>query len=61
VHAPATALQGRLERLSDGRYRIAFKKPWNEGSTHLILDGLELLGRLATIVPPPRAHLTKYL
>ena len=52
--------RSRLERLTDGRYRIAFKKPWSDGSTHLVLEGVELLARLAALVPQPRAHLTRY-
>jgi predicted DNA-binding protein len=27
--------RSRLERLPDGRYQIALKKPWNDGSTHI--------------------------
>ena len=50
----------RLEKQPDGRYRIRLKKAWSDGSTHIILDGVELLGRLASLVPPPRAHLTRY-
>jgi len=50
----------RLEELPDGRYQIALKKAWSDGTTHLVLDGVELLGRLAALVPPPRAHLTRY-
>lgn len=50
----------RLERLADGRYRIRLKRPWRDGTTHLVLDGVELVGRLAALVPPPRAHLTRY-
>ena len=52
--------RSRLERLPDGRYQIALKKPWNDGSTHIVVDGVELLGRLAALVPRPRAHLTRY-
>jgi hypothetical protein len=50
----------RIERLGDGRYRIRLKKPWRDGTTDLVLDGVELVGRLAALVPPPRAHLTRY-
>ena len=50
----------RLEQQQDGRYRIRLKKAWSDGSPHIILDGVELLGRLAALVPPPRAHLTRY-
>jgi hypothetical protein len=51
----------RLTRQADGRYRIALKTPWRNGTTHIVLDGPELVGRLASLVPPPRFHLTRYL
>ncbi len=50
----------RLMRQEDGRYRIALKAPWRDGTTHLVLDGPELVGWLAALVPPPRFHLTRY-
>lgn len=52
--------RSRLEKQADGRYRIKLKKPWSDGSTHLVLEGVELLGRLAALVPRPRAHLVRY-
>lgn len=50
----------RLSRQEDGRYRIALKTPWRDGTTHIVLDGPELVGRLAALVPSPRFHLTRY-
>jgi hypothetical protein len=52
--------KSRLTRLEDGRYRVKLKKSWSDGTTHIILDGVELIGRLAALIPPPRAHLTRY-
>ena len=52
--------KSRLSRRADGRYRIELKKPWRDGTTDILLDGVELVGRLAALVPPPRVHLTKY-
>ena len=52
--------KSRLSRQADGRYRIALKKPWRDGTSHIVLDGVELVGRLAALVPPPRVHRTKY-
>jgi hypothetical protein len=37
-----------------------FRRPWSDGSTALLLDPLELLGRLAALVPPPRRPLLAY-
>lgn len=49
----------RLTRLPDGRfaYRMKYKL---YGKTHRILEPMELLARLASIVPPPRCPLTRF-
>ena len=36
------------------------KRPLPDGTTHLLFTGLELLRRLASLVPPPRANLTRF-
>jgi hypothetical protein len=36
------------------------KRPLPDGTTHLFFTGLELLRRLASLVPPPRANLTRF-
>jgi hypothetical protein len=38
----------------------AFRQPWSDGSTALLVDPLELLERLAALVPPPRRPLLAY-
>ena len=50
----------RLEKLQDGRIAYGFRQPRADGSTHVILSPLELLEKLAALVPPPRAHLVVY-
>lgn len=50
----------RLERLSDGRVAYGFRKPRPDGTTHVVLEPLELMEKLAALVPPPRAHLVRY-
>ena len=37
-----------------------FRCPWSDGSTALLLEPLELLERLAALVPPPRRPLLAY-
>jgi transposase len=37
-----------------------FMRPWCDGSTALLVDPLELLERLAALVPPPRLPLLAY-
>lgn len=50
----------RLKRLSDGRYRIAFKRAWGDGTNAVVVSGEELMARLAVLVPPPRIHMVRY-
>jgi hypothetical protein len=52
--------QERLRLLDDGRVVYKFRRPWPDGSTHLVLDPVELLGKLAALIPPPRSHLLRY-
>ena len=54
---PALA-NSRLSFCTDKQHvLLEFKKPFRDGSTHLKLTPLELIERLAALVPPPRAHL----
>ena len=50
----------RLEPLPDGRLLYRFKRPWSDGTTHVILEPLELMEKLVAIVPAPKAHLLRY-
>jgi Putative transposase len=55
----ALALE-RLSRAEDGRIAYRMKRPLPDGTTHLLFTGLELLRRVASLVPPPRANLTRF-
>jgi Putative transposase len=33
---------------------------YRDGTTHIVLEPLDLMGRLAALVPPPRMHLTRF-
>jgi hypothetical protein len=52
--------QERLSALPDGRLALRLKHPRADGRTELVMEPVELLSRLATLVPPPRAHLVRY-
>jgi hypothetical protein len=52
--------QERLSALPDGRLAYRLKRPLGDGRRMLVLQPTELLRRLATLVPPPRAHLVGY-
>ena len=56
---PPLALD-RLTESTGGQLLYQFRRPWRDGSTALLLDPLELLERLAALVPPPRRPLLAY-
>ena len=51
---------GRLERLDNGRVRLGMKRTWSDGTTAIELSPVELVEKLAAIIPPPRANQTLY-
>ena len=50
----------RLSLLPDGRLRYRLKRRWRDGTTHMIFEPLELIEKLAALVPPPRFNLVRY-
>jgi hypothetical protein len=50
----------RLERLVDGRLLYRFKRPWRDGTTHIVMEPMELLEKLSALVPAPGSHLVRY-
>ncbi len=59
VARPALAA-GRLRLLDSAHLSFALKTPWSDGTSHLLLSPMELLQKLAALVPPPRLHLLRY-
>ncbi len=39
-------------RDADGQVRLALRQPWADGTTHVVLDPVEFLGRLAVLARP---------
>ena len=50
----------RLSVTGDGQVRLQLRQPWADGTTHLLFDPIEFLGRLAVLVPRPRINLMLY-
>jgi hypothetical protein len=50
----------RLALTSSGQVRYALKTPYRDGTTHIVLEPLDFMARLAALVPPPRMHLTRH-
>ena len=50
----------RLEKTSDGRYSYSLKHRWSDGTSQAVFMPHQLLARLASMVPAPRAHQVRY-
>ena len=50
----------RLAALPDGTLSYRLKNRWRDGTTHILFEPVELLERLAALVPAPRTRLVKY-
>jgi hypothetical protein len=50
----------RLEQDTNGELMYRFTRPWSDGTTGMKLSPVELLEKLAAIVPLPRVHLVRY-
>ena len=46
--------QERLKQVDKDTFSYQLKRPWSDGTTHVVLSASELLQRLAALVPPPR-------
>ena len=50
----------RLSEMENGLISYRLKKPWTDGTTHVVFSPLEFMEKLAALVPPPRIHLTRF-
>jgi Putative transposase/Transposase zinc-binding domain len=50
----------RMSLLADGRIAYRLRKPRKNGATHLVLEPVQLLARIAALIPPPRFALTRF-
>lgn len=50
----------RLERLPDGRLLYHLRHRWRDGTTQIVFEPHQLLGRLVPLIPAPRAHQVRY-
>ena len=52
--------KSRLEQRPDGSVRLLLKRPWSDGSVAIAMTRLELVERLAALVPPPHKNQVLY-
>ena len=50
----------RLSLTVDGDIKYELKKAWSNGITHVLLSPMELIEKLASLVPQPNMHLVRY-
>lgn len=50
----------RLSIDDRGRVVYRYKRPFRDGSTHVVLEPLDFIARLAALVPRPRLNLTRF-
>jgi hypothetical protein len=50
----------RLSLLPDGRLLYRLKRRWRDGTSHVIFEPLEVVEKLAALVPPPQFNLVRY-
>jgi len=59
VTRPAVA-ENRLKLTPSGEVIYKLKTKYTDGTSHLIFSGVEFVEKLASLVPPPRIHLTRF-
>ena len=52
--------QERIHLTDEGQVRLQRRQPWRDGTTDVVFDPVEFLGRLAVLVPRPRINLMLY-
>jgi len=52
--------EDRLSLAPDGSVRLRLKTPWRDGTSHIALEPLELLEKLAALIPRPYVNLIVY-
>ena len=57
--APGPFSNDRLTLLPGGKVKLALKRPFSDGSTHLIMTHGEFIEKLAAMIPPPKNHLVR--
>ena len=59
ITRPALANE-RVQTSAAGQVVLKLKTAWRDGTTHLVMSPLELMLRLAALVPRPRLHLIRF-
>jgi hypothetical protein len=52
--------QERLQELPTGRIALRLKTPWHDGGAHVVYEPLDLIAKLAALIPRPRKNIVLY-
>jgi len=59
ITRPAIANE-RLKRNRTGQVVLQLKSPYKDGTSHIVMEPLEFMERLAALMPRPRLHLIRF-
>jgi len=59
ISRPAVA-EKRLSLTPKGNVQYEVKTPYRDGTTHVIFEPVDFIGKFAALAPPPRANLTRF-
>jgi hypothetical protein len=59
IARPAVSTE-RMALTDQGNIRYTLKTPYRDGTTHIVLEPLDFMARLAALVPKPRVNLTRF-
>lgn len=59
VARPSVALS-RMSEASNGDIQITLKKPFSDGTTHIVFTPMELIEKLVALIPQPRMHMVRF-
>ena len=59
IARPAVSTE-RMALTQQGNIRYTLKTPYRDGTTHIVLEPLDFMARLAALVPKPRGNLTRF-
>lgn len=56
---PSIALE-RMSETPEGKILYKLKTRYSDGTTHILLDPIELVEKIVALIPPPKANLLRY-
>lgn len=59
VARPSVALS-RMSETPHGDIQITLKKPFSDGTTHIVFTPMELIEKLVALIPQPRMHMVRF-